>query len=143
MSQVRKSKEIEEIKPTVRKSRLFKIMARGGKREGAGRKAGTSVVQVSVPKEIKLEMRELAREHATAALETLVKICKMSDSDAARVSAANAILDRGYGKPLQQIESGGAGDFSSMPDHELDEFLKSAAQELGLTGSNARHSSKH
>lgn len=118
-------------------------MARGGKREGAGRKSGTSAPRIPVPKEIKLEMRELAREHATAALETLVKVCKMSDSDAARVSAANAILDRGYGKPLQQIESGGPGDFGRMPDHELDEFLQSAAEELGLTDSNARRSTKH
>jgi hypothetical protein len=44
----------------------------------------------------------MAKDHAEAALNTLVKILA-SDEEAAsaRVSAANAILDRGYGKPHQ------------------------------------------
>ena len=33
------------------------------------------------------------------ALLTLVDVAKIGRSDAARVSAANALLDRGYGKP--------------------------------------------
>ena len=103
-------------------------MARGGKREGAGRKAGTSAPRIPIPPEIKREMRELAREHAEAALETLIKICKMSDSDTARVSAANAILDRGYGKPLQQIESGAPGEFARMSLEELREFVYGDAE---------------
>jgi hypothetical protein len=93
-------------------------MAHGGKRPGAGRKKG-SVPLPYVPREIKKELRDRAREHADAALEALVKICKDGESESARVSAANALLDRGYGKPLQQIESGGPGDFARMSDEEL------------------------
>ena len=50
------------------------------------------------------EVKELAREHTAEAIQTLVSI--MSDpksAPAARVSAANALLDRGYGKPPQHI----------------------------------------
>lgn len=44
---------------------------------------------------------------------------------------------------VKQVETGAVGEFARMPDHELDEFLRSAAEELGLTGSNARRSAKH
>ena len=46
------------------------------------------------------EVKELAREHTGAAIETLVSImANPKAAPAARVSAANALLDRGYGKP--------------------------------------------
>jgi hypothetical protein len=55
------------------------------------------------PKEI-AEVKELAREHMPAAIEALVSIMNNPKaSDAARVSAATALLDRGYGKPQQHI----------------------------------------
>jgi hypothetical protein len=48
---------------------------------------------------------DLARAHTEAALETLVGImANKSEVASARVSAANAILDRGWGKPPQKIE---------------------------------------
>jgi hypothetical protein len=93
-------------------------MAHGGKRSGSGRKKGSSALPRVAP-EIKAELREVAREYAGKALETLVKVCESSRSDSAKVAAANALLDRGYGKPLQQIESGKAGDFSRKSDEEL------------------------
>jgi Family of unknown function (DUF5681) len=55
------------------------------------------------PKEI-AEVKELAREHMPAAIKALVSIMNNTKaSDAARVSAASALLDRGYGKPQQHI----------------------------------------
>lgn len=66
----------------------------GGKRAGAGRKPG------AVSK-AKRQLADKAKEHAEAALQTLVDIAKDGESDAARVSAANSILDRAYGKPFQ------------------------------------------
>ena len=48
------------------------------------------------------DLAELARTYTVAAVETLAEI--MQDKDAppsARVSAATAMLDRGYGKPPQ------------------------------------------
>jgi len=55
------------------------------------------------------EVKELAREHTAEAIQTLVSIMNNPKSaPAARVSAANALLDRGYGKPPHHItgESG-------------------------------------
>src|SRR5437762_11805492 len=67
-------------------------------------------------------IQELARQHSQEALETLVKICgDPKGSPAARVSAANAILDRAYGKP-PQFNSGDTGrlrDALSLSDDEL------------------------
>jgi hypothetical protein len=53
-----------------------------------------------------LRVKELAREHMPAAINALVSIMNNPKaSDAARVSAATALLDRGYGKPQQHIEA--------------------------------------
>lgn len=50
-------------------------------------------------------LAEVAREHTLDAVETLVAVMKDGESDAARVSAAVAVLDRGWGKPTQPIEA--------------------------------------
>ena len=51
------------------------------------------------------QVRELAREKSVEAINTLVAIMRDEAQDArARVAAANAILDRGWGKPAQAIE---------------------------------------
>ena len=53
------------------------------------------------------EIRSLARSHTRTALNVLVGIMRSKDATAAaRVSAANAILDRGRGKAPQAIENG-------------------------------------
>lgn len=44
------------------------------------------------------EIRELARQHTGTALATLVEIAERGENESARVAAANAILDRGWGK---------------------------------------------
>ena len=50
-------------------------------------------------------IRSLARSHTKIAIDVLVKVMQSEDATpAARVSAANAILDRGWGKP-QPFES--------------------------------------
>jgi Family of unknown function (DUF5681) len=56
------------------------------------------------------EVMELARQWTVKAIETLAGI--MQDEAApkhARVAAASAILDRGYGKPPQAVEHSGDG----------------------------------
>ena len=78
-------------------------MARGhgGPRPGSGRKPG----KVSAAK---LDIAERAKSHGEAALLTLADI--MADPEAphnARVSAANALLDRGFGRPMQALEMSG------------------------------------
>lgn len=53
------------------------------------------------------EIRSLARSHTRTALKILVQVMRNKDATpAARVSAANAILDRGWGKAVQAIENG-------------------------------------
>ena len=50
------------------------------------------------------EVRDLAREHTVTAIDTLVSImCNENVAAAARITAAQAILDRGYGKPSQSM----------------------------------------
>lgn len=77
---------------------------RGGKRPGAGRPKGrrdkATVAQLAT-------LEELAKTHTETALNTLVSIATASESDAARVTAANSILDRAYGKAKQAMEHTG------------------------------------
>jgi hypothetical protein len=50
------------------------------------------------------ELRDLARLHTLEAIETLVRVMRdRRASAAARVAAACAILDRGYGRPSQEL----------------------------------------
>jgi hypothetical protein len=56
------------------------------------------------------EIRSMARSHTRTALNVLVGVMRSKDATAAaRVSAANAILDRGWGKAAQAIENGDGG----------------------------------
>lgn len=75
---------------------------RGGYREGAGRPAGST--NKSSPEQSKC-LSELAKTYTEEALETLVDVARNGRTDAARVSAANALLDRAYGKPTASKES--------------------------------------
>jgi hypothetical protein len=64
---------------------------------------------MSKPKAI-TEIRSLARSHTRTAVNVLVGVMRCKDATpAARVSAANSILDRGWGKATQPLENGDAG----------------------------------
>ena len=53
------------------------------------------------PKVVK-DVQEMARLHTPEAIDILVIVMRNGESPpAARVAAANAIIDRGYGKPAQ------------------------------------------
>lgn len=67
-----------------------------GERRG-GRKPGQ-------PNKATADIKEAAREYSADALRVLVDVAMNGDSAAARVSAANAILDRAHGKPTQAVE---------------------------------------
>jgi hypothetical protein len=50
------------------------------------------------------DIRSLARSHTETAIKTLAGIMEQPDAQpAARVAAANSLLDRGWGKPTQPI----------------------------------------
>lgn len=72
-------------------------MARGGKREGAGRPKGKL-------SQAKRDIAEAAREHADIALSVVLEIAQNGDTDATRLSAARELLDRGFGKSPQAID---------------------------------------
>jgi hypothetical protein len=56
------------------------------------------------------EIRSVARSHTRTAINVLVGIMRSKDATAAaRVSAANAILDRGWGKAVQSLQNGDGG----------------------------------
>jgi hypothetical protein len=71
----------------------------GGMREGSGRPAG---VVNKATSGLKLNLSELAREYTHDALDALVEVMQSSQSDSARIAAATAILDRGYGRPIRR-----------------------------------------
>ena len=71
------------------------------------------------PKIVK-EVQELARESTEAAMETLVSICTgKKEPSAARVAAANAILDRGWGKAPATLTVNRNRDVSELSTDEL------------------------
>jgi aminopeptidase N len=88
---------------------------------------GTSGNPGGRPKVI-AEVHELARQHTTAAVETLVSIMTNPKSaPAARVSAANALLDRGHGKP-PQFHTSDATNFRKAVDMTDDELAAIVAR---------------
>lgn len=106
---------------------------RGGARKGAGRPTGR---QNTATRSQGASLGELARKHTADALKVLVEVAKKSESDSARVAAANAILDRGYGKARQAVEhSGTIGtyDLTRVTDEQLD-HLESILGPLALAG---------
>lgn len=106
---------------------------RGGKRQGAGRPQGARSRATKVQK---ATLSDLAREHTSVALTALVDIAKKGESESARVAAANALLDRAYGKPTQAHEHKGAigtYDLTQLSDDELNR-LETILGPLAVTG---------
>jgi len=74
------------------------MASHGGMRKGSGRPAGAVNKATS---DLKMNLAELAREYTNDALDALVDVMHSSQSDSARIAAAAAILDRGYGRPTK------------------------------------------
>ena len=70
----------------------------GGTRDGAGRPAG-SPNRATIDMKSRLSM--LAREYTYTAFDTLLDVAKNGQSEPARIAAATALLDRGFGKPRE------------------------------------------
>jgi hypothetical protein len=88
----------------------------GGSRGGAGRPPGAV-------NKATLEIREAARQHGPQMISELVMLAKESDSHSTRVAAIGMLLDRGYGRPKQELEhsgvDGGPIEFADMSDTEI------------------------
>jgi hypothetical protein len=69
-----------------------------------------------------VSVRSLARSHTRTAITVLAKIMRSEDATpAARVSAANALLDRGWGKAAQPLESGDNGPLQFV--HRIERII--------------------
>jgi hypothetical protein len=68
------------------------------------------------------EIRSIARSYTRTAIKTLVGIMRSENAThAARVSAANAILDRGWGKPPQSLQNGEDGPLELI--HRIERII--------------------
>jgi len=86
-------------------------MAKQKKTNGRPFPPGVSGNPSGRPAVIKV-VRDLARQHTSAAIDALIEIATKGKNESARVSAASAILDRAYGKPEQAIDMTGKQDIT-------------------------------
>ena len=49
------------------------------------------------------EVKQLARQHTALAIQKLAHIAEHGHSEMAQIAAANALLDRGWGRPTQPV----------------------------------------
>jgi len=71
------------------------------------------------------EVQALARECTQQAVDTLRDIMHNNKAPAAaRVAAANSLLDRGYGRPSQTINQGTRTELEGMSEAELKAFIQ-------------------
>lgn len=84
------------------------------------------------------EVRKLAQEHSAEAIATLVHLMRNGKSDHTRRAAANDLLDRGIGKPIQAVDATVRDD---RPPSELTtaELMRIAAQGLEKETEGAEH----
>lgn len=59
-------------------------------------------------------LTDLARAQTEAAVEVLVAIMTSQESPASRIAAANALLDRGWGRPRGDAEVEPAADIAAI-----------------------------
>jgi hypothetical protein len=81
-----------------------------------------------------IEVIHLARQQTTAAIRTLVEILKNGQSEQARIAAANALLDRGWGKAPQSITIDDQRDAASYSDRELEDAIRAVEQKFSASG---------
>src|SRR5688572_25978240 len=94
----------------------------GGRRPGAGRKKKVRAATALDETDLRALLAEgapdrvetVAQRHARLAIAALVKKLVAGANEAARVAAANAILDRAYGKPAVDIGGQSALPFPFM-----------------------------
>ena len=68
------------------------------------------------------EIRSMARSHTRTALNVLVGVMRNTKAPPpARIAAANAILDRGWGKATQPLENGDDGALELI--HKIERII--------------------
>lgn len=110
------------------------MATRGGKRPGAGRKAGSLNKTTA-------DIKALAQLYGADAIDALADIMKSEKNPpAARVAAARELLDRAFGKAsqpvgqaadLQPLTLAQLPDISDLTDEQLDRLDAIAAKAAG------------
>lgn len=113
-------------------------VGRGGRREGAGRKRIPSapptpelVDEAAVDAAAEVGPTELAKALAVEAIKTLRTIARHGKSEAARVAAADKILDRALGKPAPgggKPASDATDKLGAAPKDPWDDLLEETAR---------------
>jgi len=89
----------------------------------------TQSSEVLVTKE---ELQQIARKYTLPAMKALVQVIEDEDAPpSARIQAATVILERGWGKPKQEISVGINETFDRMSDAELRGVLSASLAQLG------------
>jgi hypothetical protein len=106
----------------LKKPRKSKANKRGGARPGAGRKR--KCVAPAIPVRMArgdLSARDRAKVYLDLAIETLAGVASAGASEAARVSAARAIIETAIGKP--RTSQGTADQRQDDPDDSWGDLL--------------------
>lgn len=69
------------------------------------------------------------RLYTTEVIEKIAEIMRQGDARVA-LAAASLLLDRGWGKAIQQVEVGKPGDFAELSDAQLEEFITATEIEI-------------
>ncbi len=69
----------------------------GGRRPGAGRPLGS-------PNKLTRPLKELASRHSADCIAVLVELRDHAEAEQVRLAAANSMLDRGHGRPRQELD---------------------------------------
>ncbi len=77
-----------------------------------------------------LAVRDLAREHTTEAVEKLVHLMRHAESEQVQHAAAESLLSRGWGKPVQSLDV-----MHSAPREIV--VISGAGQAMPLNGSSS------
>lgn len=118
-------------------------MARGGARPNSGRKKGS---KVRVTMADGRTLTEIARELTGDAVQTLVNIMRSLEAPPhARVTAANSLLDRGWGKPVSTHEITGkdGGPIEHANVSARDELVSRIDSILARQGANGSAAKPH
>src|SRR5262249_39682321 len=77
-------------------SQLIPRLANGQFRPGASGNPGGRPAALA-------EVKQLARQHTALAIQKIAHIAEQRHSEMAQIAAANALLDRGWGRPTQPV----------------------------------------
>jgi hypothetical protein len=70
------------------------------------KRAKTGGRQKGIPNKATAAIREIAGAYTAEAIETLAEIMRDGETHQVRLAAANALLDRGHGRPTAAIDPG-------------------------------------